>query len=73
MEQLSCAPDGTARKIAAHTLKGSAQGVGAHDVANKAQALEQMAENGDTAAWNRALGELESAFECADSFITNLS
>jgi len=73
LEQLTSAPDGTERKIAAHTLKGSAQGVGAHEVAGKALALEQLAENGEAAAWNHALSELKSAFAGADSFIANLS
>ena len=72
LEQLASATDAKGRKAAAHTLKGSAQGVGAHDVANKAYAAEQLAESGDETAWNQALGELETAFAGADGFIANL-
>ena len=73
LEQLSSAADAKERKAAAHTLKGSAQGVGAHAVADKAYALEKLAENGDTAAWEQGLSELNTAFAGADGFISNIS
>lgn len=46
---------------AAHTLKGSARGVGAWGVAQAAERIEQAAEDGDKDAMNAAITELEAA------------
>ena len=54
----------------AHTLKGSAQGVGAHHVATLARDLETLSSNPDEAAWETALTALKAAFAEADGFIS---
>jgi HPt (histidine-containing phosphotransfer) domain-containing protein len=46
---------------AAHTLKGSARGVGAWRVARAAEGVEQAAGEGRRAAMQAAIAELESA------------
>jgi HPt (histidine-containing phosphotransfer) domain-containing protein len=46
---------------AAHTLKGSAHGIGAWRVARAAERLEQVAAGGDDAAVSAAIAELDAA------------
>lgn len=46
---------------AAHTLKGSARGIGAWSVATAAERLEQAVTAGDDRALSAAIGELEAA------------
>jgi HPt (histidine-containing phosphotransfer) domain-containing protein len=46
---------------AAHTLKGSARGIGAWRVARAAERLEQVAAGGDDAGLNGAIAELDAA------------
>jgi HPt (histidine-containing phosphotransfer) domain-containing protein len=46
---------------AAHTLKGSASGVGAWCVAYAAERIEQAAADGNSEAMNAAVAELEAA------------
>lgn len=71
LEHLSAAATAQDRKNAAHTLKGSAQGVGAHQVATLAFALEKLSDTDDGAAWSTALTQLDVAFNEADAFVTN--
>lgn len=73
LENLSESSDPKERKVAAHTLKGSARGIGAHQVALGAEALEGLAEAGDEAAWAEALGALKSEFAEADRVIATLT
>lgn len=46
---------------AAHTLKGSARGIGAWSVAQAAERLEAAVATGDNRALSAAIGELEAA------------
>jgi HPt (histidine-containing phosphotransfer) domain-containing protein len=46
---------------AAHTLKGSARGIGAWGVAEAAERIEQAVTDGDNKAMNAAIAELEAA------------
>jgi HPt (histidine-containing phosphotransfer) domain-containing protein len=51
-----------AAAAAAHTLKGSARGIGAWRVAKAAERLEEIAASHcDQAAWETAIAELEAA------------
>ncbi len=69
LEQLSAASTPQERKNMAHTLKGSAQGVGAHHVAALALELERLSASEDAVAWDSALTALKTAFAGADKFI----
>ncbi len=73
LENLSETSDPKERKIAAHTLKGSAKGVGAHRVAGRAETLEGLAETGNEADWAEALSALKADFAQADAFIATFS
>ena len=73
LEQLSAAYAPQERKNMAHTLKGSAQGVGAHHVATLARDLEALSSSTNKAAWDSALTALKAAFADADRFISNRS
>jgi len=54
---------------AAHTLKGSARGIGAWRVANAADGVERAANNGAGQELGRAIAELEAAVLEADAMI----
>ncbi len=73
LEQLSAASTPQERKNMAHTLKGSAQGVGAHHVATLARDLEALSSSANEAAWDGALTALKAAFTDADRFISSRS
>jgi len=60
LERIAAAEPPTAA-AAAHTLKGSARGIGAWRVARAAENLEQAAGGPDGYAWAGALAELKSA------------
>ncbi len=53
--------DTTAMQRQAHRIKGAAQLVGAHELGETAQALEQAAENGETALAAALLEDLDAA------------
>ena len=56
---------------AAHTLKGSARGVGAWRVAKAAERLEQAAGEGDERTMRAAIAELEAAsFEARTAIVS---
>ncbi len=65
--QQSC--DGEAWKDAAHTLKGSARGVGAWKVAELCEKAEALANDGCAAERSITLGDLKSAVDDAVQFI----
>ncbi len=73
LEQLASNATEDEKKIAAHSLKGSAQGVGAQVVAAKALVLETLTGSADKSSWNHALNELEDAFAAAAGFIDEQS
>lgn len=73
LQQLSAASGPQERKNAAHTLKGSAQGVGAHQVATLCLELEQLSETVDDAGWDAALRKLNTVFGDAENFIQQQS
>jgi len=59
---------------AAHTLKGSARGIGAWRVAKAAERLEQAAGEGDERTMRAAIAELEAAsFEARTSILLRLA
>lgn len=64
LARIESAPDPAARKSAAHTLKGSAQGIGAWTIARHAQAVE----SGDI----EAVAPLRAAVADTDAFIARL-
>ncbi|MEM8645830.1 MAG: Hpt domain-containing protein [Pseudomonadota bacterium] len=72
LEQLSAANDPSERKATAHTLKGSARGVGAHRVAVLAQDLEALAATPDEPAWAHALNAVKMAFEEAAGSVAEM-
>ncbi len=72
LEQLSASKDPQERKASAHTLKGSARGVGAHHVAELAQALEARASTPDEPGWTSALDALKTAFEEAATCVAKM-
>ncbi len=57
---------------AAHTLKGSASGVGAWQVANAAAAVENAARDGDNSVWQDRLTHLGEAVRDARCGISEL-
>ncbi len=73
LEQLSTPSSPQERKNMAHTLKGSAQGVGAHHVATLARDLETLSSSTNEATWDSALTALKAAFSDADRFINSRS
>ena len=72
LEQLSASQDPQELKASAHTLKGSARGVGAHHVAELAQALEALAATPGEPAWTGALNALKTAFEEAATCVAKM-
>ncbi len=72
LEQLCATQDPQERKSAAHTLKGSARGVGAHHVANLSETLEELAAAPDEAAWTSALGSLKTVFDEAAAHVAEM-
>ena len=73
LEQLDAALEPDERKAAAHTLKGSARGVGAHEVAARAEALEDVSASTDETVWSEALAALKTAFAEADRCASQMS
>jgi HPt (histidine-containing phosphotransfer) domain-containing protein len=62
MERIAGAAAASSAAAAAHTLKGSARGIGAWRVAQAAERLEQeVAAEGDRASLTAAIAELEAA------------
>ncbi len=59
VEKLKNATDASAWKEAAHTIKGSARGIGAWRVATKAEALEKLGEQAVGDARDAAIAGLE--------------
>lgn len=58
---------------AAHTLKGSARAVGAHDVAERAELAEALARSSDVEARRNAVARLETALGEVRRYIATLS
>jgi HPt (histidine-containing phosphotransfer) domain-containing protein len=70
LDRLEGAADGKSWRLAAHTIKGSARGIGAWAVASAAQSAEEL---GDApAGGSAALKKLRAAIEAAISFIDTL-
>ncbi|MEI2383844.1 Hpt domain-containing protein [Breoghania sp. JC706] len=68
LEKLKRAPDAGQRSEAAHTIKGSARGIGAWQVAELAERVE-----GDAQAMTDGLsGDLEAAIAAANTYIRHL-
>ena len=63
LDRIRGAKTGTERRMAAHTIKGSARGIGAWEVAGLAEELES------TAASSGVLAELAEAIEKTNRFI----
>lgn len=57
---------------AAHTLKGSATGIGAWQVASAAEAVESAAKDGDNSAWQQRIAGLDEAVRDARCGISEL-
>lgn len=57
---------------AAHTLKGSASGIGAWQVANAAAAVETAAKGGDNSTWQQRIAGLGEAVRDARCGISEL-
>lgn len=57
---------------AAHTLKGSASGIGAWQVARAAADLESAAKDGDNSVWQQRVASLDHAVRDARSGICEL-
>ena len=57
---------------AAHTLKGSASGIGAWQVADAASAVESAAKDGDQWAWQQRVAGLDEAVRDARCGISEL-
>ncbi|ARQ03041.1 hypothetical protein CAK95_17960 [Pseudorhodoplanes sinuspersici] len=71
MERIgSSTPDVAA--AAAHTLKGSATGIGAWQVANAAAAVETAAKDGDKFSWQQRVAGLDQAVRDARCGISEL-
>ena len=73
VENLRGTQDPAELKLAAHTLKGSAQSVGADKLTECARQCERILSSKLEGSWDEAVSELENAFEEADSFIKNMS
>ena len=56
-------------KLAAHTLKGSAQGIGAEHLASCARECEQIVSGKSEMAWADAVSAVAVAFQDVDDFI----
>ena len=56
-------------KLAAHTLKGSAQSIGADELATAARNCEQIVNGQSNADWDNAVSAMEAAFQTVDDFI----
>ena len=66
LDRIRGAKTGTERQMAAHTIKGSARGIGAWEVADLAEKLESSAPGSGTVA------SLDSAVEKTNRFISSL-
>ncbi|MEM9733225.1 MAG: Hpt domain-containing protein [Pseudomonadota bacterium] len=66
LERLECAANMSERRLAAHTILGSARGIGAHVVAEAAEAVEQAG------CTNVDLTALKTAIAQANRFIETL-
>lgn len=72
LDRLRCANGARAWSEAAHTLKGSARGVGAFGVAAAAEALEfDHIDHTSSRAWD-GLARLEAEVRAANAFIASL-
>lgn len=71
-KQLDEARDAQSFRIAAHTLKGSAQGIGAWRVAKAAQSLESLSSERDGPAARAARAGLDAAVAEANATIRGL-
>jgi HPt (histidine-containing phosphotransfer) domain-containing protein len=70
LDRLESAADSKSWRHAAHTIKGSARGIGAWAVASAAQSAEELA--AAPAGKRAALKELTAAIEAAITFIDTL-
>ncbi len=68
LDRLRDAESATERRAAAHTIKGSARGIGAWQVAEAADAVEHAAET-DAAALSAALLALQATVTTTNDFI----
>lgn len=71
MERIGAAAPHVAA-AAAHTLKGSATGIGAWQVASAAAAVENAARDGDNSDWHRHIAGLSQAVQDARCGISEL-
>lgn len=72
LDRMEDAADGASWRQAAHTIKGSARGIGAWTVATAAQFAEDLPEAPAGRGAAAALKQLRSAVEAATSFIDAL-
>lgn len=56
-------------KLAAHTLKGSAQSIGADQLAEAARACEKIVSGQSESSWDDAVNAMAAAFLAVDNFI----
>jgi HPt (histidine-containing phosphotransfer) domain-containing protein len=73
ISRLAAARDEKSWREAAHTLKGSAQGIGANRVARRAAAVETLGAERGSAAAKGALAELSAAVTETNAFIRGLA
>jgi HPt (histidine-containing phosphotransfer) domain-containing protein len=73
LENLRCAETEKAWRDAAHTIKGSARAVGAHEVAERAELAETLARSCDEEARRNAIARLETALGEVRRYISTLS
>jgi len=66
LDRIRGAKTGTERQMAAHTIKGSARGIGAWEVADLAEKLE------NSASGSGIVASLDSAVEKTNRFISSL-
>lgn len=71
IEQLRFAVTDREWQVAAHTIKGSARAVGAHDVARFALEAEQLGAVDDASERARILGQLEEATEAVQAYVAS--
>ena len=56
-------------KLAAHTLKGSAQSIGAEQLAEAARECEKIVSGQSEASWDDTVASMTVAFQAVDDFI----
>lgn len=72
LERIKQAHDTTSWRAAAHTLKGSARGIGAWGVATRAENLEGLGFDPQAECCRHAISALESEIDRANHYIRSL-